>query len=232
MSQRLMNRLVAFASVAGMSAIALAAPLPPGSDNVVLPGTTFAAQPALVGPAEGAATQTFQIFSGGGVLLFQGDLSMTVRRSNVTGTLVFNYTITNTVAGLNGVIARVEAEPFTGYTIDANWHTDTAGLAQPNFADRSPSGALINYDFLTPPFFSGASSRQFFAFTNATEFNADGAVTIYLTGGEHVVVRAFAPGRPCPSCRGDVNGDGVVDFADLNEVLGNFGAICPPPTLP
>ncbi|TVQ64503.1 MAG: esterase family protein [Phycisphaerales bacterium] len=25
---------------------------------------------------------------------------------------------------------------------------------------------------------------------------------------------------------GDVNGDGVVDFADLNAVLGNFGAVC------
>jgi hypothetical protein len=29
---------------------------------------------------------------------------------------------------------------------------------------------------------------------------------------------------PCP---GDAKGDGVVNFADVNEVFSNFGAICP-----
>ncbi|MBX3352414.1 MAG: hypothetical protein KF684_05725 [Phycisphaeraceae bacterium] len=221
---------LALLCVAGASAHA--APLPPGSNDVFLPGTSFAGQPVLVGPAVASATQPFQIFSGGGALLFQGELVQIVRRSNATNTLGFYYAIRNTVSGLNGVVARVEAEPFTGVAVDANWMTDSVGLAMPNFADRNGSGSIINYDFLTPPFFSGAESRIFLAFTDATEVNDDGFVTIYLTGGESVTLPAFAPGRPCPSCRGDVNGDGVVDFADLNEVLGAFGTVCPPPSVP
>lgn len=215
-----------------LGAGASAVPLPPGSNNVPLPGTTAAADPTLAGVVLRDEVRTFEIFSGGGALLYRGDLQLRIQRSNVTNTLIFSWKIRNTVAGLNGVIARVEAEPFKDVLVRADWRVDTAGMTMPNFADRNGSGSLINYDFLTPPFISGAESRFFFAFTDATAYNADGCVTIYLTTGEFVTLPAFAPGAPCDSCRGDVNGDGIVDFADLNEVLGAFGNTCPPPALP
>lgn len=31
----------------------------------------------------------------------------------------------------------------------------------------------------------------------------------------------------CPSCAGDANNDGVVNFSDISAVLANFGFICP-----
>lgn len=215
-----------------LSAGALAVPLPPGSNNVFLPGTTVAAQPALASMNVTSTNIPFQIFGGGGALLFQGELLASVDRSNVTNTLIFNFRIHNTVAGLNGIVSRVEIEPYDGFMIDANWRADGVGMSPPNQADRTGSGSLINYDFLTPPLFSGAESRFFFAFTNATNYNAEGRATIYLTTGDFVSLRVFAPGDPCDSCRGDVNGDGVVDFADLNEVLAAFGNVCPPITIP
>ena len=54
------------------------------------------------------------------------------------------------------------------------------------------------------------------------------------TSGRFAIVTlpAFAPGEPCDSCRGDVNGDGIVNFSDLNEVFAAFGNVCPPIMLP
>lgn len=217
---------------AAVGAGALAVPLPPGSNNVPLPGTNSAADPTLAGVVVADAVRTFEIFSGGGALLFRGELQLRVSRSNVTNTLIFSWKVLNSQPGLNGVVGRIEAEPFKDFLVRADWRNDSPGMAIPNFADRSGSGSLLNYDFLTPPLFSGSDSKFFFAFTDATRFNADGCVTIYLTTGEFVTLRSFAPGEPCDSCRGDVNGDGVVDFADLNEVLSAFGNICPPIMLP
>ena len=38
---------------------------------------------------------------------------------------------------------------------------------------------------------------------------------------DDVVITALVP---LPNCTGDANGDGVVNFADLNTVLANFGS--------
>lgn len=225
MNTRMMGLMLA----AGMTATAWAVPLPPGSNNVPLAGTTAAAEPDLASVNIASVVRPFEIFSGGGALLFRGQLAATVSRSINTGTLIFSYRILNTQGGLNGVVARVEAESFAGFAVDANWRADGLGMSPPNQADRSGSGSVINYEFLTPPLFSGSTSRFFYAFTDATEFNTDGLATIYLSSGEFATVRVFAPGAPCETCRGDVNGDGVVNFQDLNEVLTNFGAECNPP---
>lgn len=215
-----------------MGTSVLAVPLPPGSNNVPLPGTSSAADPTLPGVVIADQVRTFEIFGGGGALLFRGELQLRVVRSNVTNTLIFAWKVLNSQPGLNGVVARIEAESFKDYLVRADWRNDTPGMAMPNFADRNGSGSVINYDFLTPPLFSGSDSRFFFAFTDATRFNADGCVTIYLTSGEFVTLPSFAPGEPCDSCRGDVNGDGIVNFEDLNEVLSAFGNMCPPIMLP
>ncbi len=235
MNHQIKRSLIAvLASVAAFTASAFAVPLPPGSNNVFLPGTDTVAEPALAGVVIRDEIRPFQILSGGGALLFRGEVQHRIIRSNVTGSLYFLWRIRNTQDGLNGIIARVECESFKGYQINANWRDDfPTPIARPNQADRNGSGSVINYDFLTPPFFSGAESKFFFAFpNNVREYNADGCLTIYLTTGEFVTMRTFAPGEPCDSCRGDVNGDGVVDFADLNEVLSAFGNVCPIPQLP
>jgi hypothetical protein len=232
MNQFANRTLAVLVSAAALASSVLAVPLPPGSNNVPLPGTTAAADPTLVGPVLADELRTFEIFGGGGALLFRGELQLRVQRSNITNTLIFSWKVVNSQPGLNGIVARIEAESFKDFLVRADWRSDSPGAAMPNFGDRNGSGSVINYDFLTPPLFSGADSRFFFAFTDAQDYNADGCVTIYLTTGEFVTLPAFAPGAPCDSCRGDVNGDGVVNFADLNEVLAAFGTTCPPPMLP
>ena len=54
-----------------------------------------------------------------------------------------------------------------------------------------------------------------------------GRIVVRLTTGErHIVEGVLAPALP-PSCPGDTNRDGAVNFADLNTVLTNFGQNCP-----
>ena len=47
-----------------------------------------------------------------------------------------------------------------------------------------------------------------------------------ISGGQYTITGGFlaqAPAPPVAPCPGDANGDGVVNFADLNAVLGAFG---------
>lgn len=232
-------RTLRFAS-AGLACVAVvsltmnagAVPLPPGATNVPLAGTTSAAEPALVAVNVVSDTQPFEITGPGGALLFRGELFLGVSRSAVTNTLIFRHRIINTQPGLNGIVARVEIAPYSGWSADVNYRLDGLGMTGPSRASRAYTGTAIEFDFINPPLTSGVDSRFFYAFTDATEFNDHGSVAIILTTGDFVVLPAFAPGRPCPSCRGDVNRDGVVNFADLNEVLAAFGTTCPPPSVP
>jgi hypothetical protein len=112
MNQFANRALAVLASTAALSASVLAVPLPPGSNNVFLPGTNPAAEPALAGLVLRDEIRPFQIVTGGGALLFRGEVQHRIVRSNVTGTLYFSWRIINTQAGLNGIIGRVEVEPF------------------------------------------------------------------------------------------------------------------------
>lgn len=54
-----------------------------------------------------------------------------------------------------------------------------------------------------------------------------GPVTLIATGGPNEQFDGIVVSRclvPCaPACSGDLGGDGVVDGADLGELLGNWG---------
>ncbi|MBX3352382.1 MAG: hypothetical protein KF684_05565 [Phycisphaeraceae bacterium] len=223
----------AFVAAVSLTSLAGAVPLPPGSTNVPLAGTTVAAEPALATVNVATSVQSFSITGPGGApLLFQGQISLSVERSVVTNTLVFSHRIFNTQPGLNGSVARVEISEHSGSGANVNWRLDGLGTTGPSRASRAYTGGTIEFDFANPLLFSGVASRFFYVFTDAAEYNDHGSVAIILNTGDFVVLPAFAPGRPCPSCRGDVNRDGVVNFSDLNEVLSAFGTTCPPPSVP
>jgi hypothetical protein len=87
--------------------------------------------------------------------------------------------------------------------------------------------------------FSGDSAGDQFGFSvsGAGDVDGDGfddlIVGAFLddnngtdSGSARVFLSVPLPSAPAP-CPGDLTGDGVVNFADLNGVLSNFGVPCP-----
>lgn len=61
----------------------------------------------------------------------------------------------------------------------------------------------------------------------AGDFNSDGKPDLIVFGpGGGAVYLNGTTSPPVIDCEADTNGDGVVNSADLNRVLGEFGAIC------
>lgn len=110
------------------------------------------------------------------------------------------------------------------------------GTPSPNTEGTSVTGISFQVDTSAP-----TGGR------NVTVTNADGTATLTLafvvmpgiapcpgdTNGDRIVNFADLNtilsqfGQTGPGLSGDVNNDGVVNFADLNIVLSNFGVVCP-----
>ncbi|MGP1310040.1 MAG: hypothetical protein ACTS27_07585 [Phycisphaerales bacterium] len=212
-------------AVAVLSSSALAVPLAPG-DQVNLSGTTAINSPWLPGVSQsGSQSFPFLITDAQQNPLFQGTLFTTVFRSNALGTLRFRHQIDMTQAVAGRSVTRVEVLGYTGFETNVDYRTDGSGSIGPNAASRTTSGAQVAFFFTNPPLDGGVESRNFEVFTNATFFDNTGQARITLNTGESVVLTGL-PRPILTDCPGDTNGDGIVNFADLNTVLSEFGEPC------
>jgi hypothetical protein len=203
---------------------ALAVPLAPG-DQVNLNGTTTAQTPWLAGSGSNGIIQAFEIVDAGGNAVFQGSFVMDVVESNDLGTLRFRHRIVNTQAVGNRRVTRVDLAGYQGFQTNVDYTTDGSGVVGPDASSRTASGTQVAFFFGDAVLPAGSDSLSFFVHTEATAFNSAVQARITLNTGETVVIGGLR-GPALTDCPGDTNGDGIVNFADLNTVLTNFGDEC------
>jgi len=210
-----------------LSAAALAVPAQPG-DVVNLNGTTAAAEPWLSGPSSGGANVIpFTVLDSGGNPVFQGTFTSEPGTSDTLGTLRIRYRVRDMQAIGNRRVARVELFGFAGLQTNVDYRTDGLGDVGPNLASRTNgTGTQISFIYSNPLFTPNLDSYYFHVFSNATAFREDGLGRVVLNTGEFAVISGVHVPQltDCPS---DTNGDGIVNFADLNAVLSDFGDACP-----
>ena len=178
-------RLAVVASTLGaMCAYAQSVPLPPGSVDVPLPGTTSGAEPDLTGTV--LADQLIE-FTGienttGGTAI-TGTLQDRVVQETLTGNLDFYGRITITDFGNNlGAIDSIGMGSFAGFSVNANYRTDGVGVQGPNAASSSSDGSEVAWYFESPLRLgaSGGTSESlfFFAQTDAKNYDSNGSAAI------------------------------------------------------
>jgi opacity protein-like surface antigen len=196
-------------------------------DSVVaLNGTTAALSPYLLGGSPGGTTRFFEVRDSSNNVVFSGTLLLSFTDANPFG----RRYISMRLQGLNGQGGRsvvgIELSGYGLFNIDTNHRTDFAPALFPDKVTRSEDGDTLRYDFpvgVTP----GQNSQFVYIFTQAPALANTGTGRILLNTGEvGTITDVPVPVNP-QACQGDTNGDGVINFADLNSVLTNFGDDCP-----
>ena len=184
LTHRAMRLTVAASALAAVCAYGQSVPLPAGSIDVPLPGTTSAAEPDLVGTVLGDQTIPFTVLDGatGGVAL-TGTLQDRVVQETSTGDLDFYGHITITDFGNNlAAIDSIGMGSFAGFSVNANFRTDGLGVQGPDAASRSSDGSEVEWYFESPARLGapgGASeSLFFFAQTDAQNYDSNGSARI------------------------------------------------------
>ncbi len=223
---RPITRSVLSVAALSVSGAALAVPAHPG-DVVNLNGTTSAAEPWLGGPAVDSVNAVpFTVLSAGGSPVFQGTFTSEPGRSDIMGTIRIRYRLRDMEAVGDRRVFRVEILGFAGLQTNVDYRTDGVGDIGPNLASRTNGdGAQMNFIFSNPLLTPDLDSHYFHVFSNGASHNLQGLARIVLNTGESVIIAGvYLPSLT--DCPGDTNGDGIVNFADLNTVLTNFGEEC------
>ena len=179
--------------------------LPPGG------ATALSGVPGGAGPGSIVYDHStpFEVYSGGGALMYAGRLQNRVVRLDDTGTLAFILRIRDTQPSLNGAVAYVLTSDFTGFLTDVEYSTTGLGTVAPTRAERSASGQAIRYIFGDQQVWAGAESRFMHAATEAIDFGDGGTTRIMINTGDYVDIPTMMPIRPVePGCR-------EIDFEDL-----------------
>ena len=222
------NLSVILCAAVAVSGSALALPIHAG-DVLNLNGTTVAAEPWLSGPSVDAATFTvFAVFDNGGHPVFVGEFLSQPFRSNTFGTIKINYELRNFqgVVGDRRVV-RLEVFGYAGLQANVEYRADSTGDVGPNLVSRTNGdGGQISFIYANPPLLTHLDSFGLHIQTNATFFHEQGFARVVLNTGESAIIgNVHVP--TLSSCPGDTNGDGIVNFTDLNTVLSTFGENCP-----
>jgi hypothetical protein len=230
-----MNARVHFGIVATLGLIgssATAVVINPGQTSLVT-GTTITQATWLNGPSPGASFHPVIVVDQADNVIYSCNLLISLRVTVPFAQPALSYRIQNTWA--QDPSRRIVSVSFSGYKdllVDAEFRTDIPGQAEPKRVSRSADGDTLTFEFESPIEGGISESRFFFAFTNAVELVYDGTATVTLQTGESQTITdlprpKFGGALPPPTCEGDSNGDGVINFADLNGVLTNFGEDCP-----
>ncbi len=153
--------------------LAHAVPLVPNT-NVLLPGTTAAARPELVGTVveDDLLPFSFDAAATGGTI--SGTVQSRVVR-NVGGTYDFSWRVTSDPNSA-GVVGDLRLLSFFTGAYDADWFADGLGTKAPTYGRLfGATSGLVNFDFrdqgrVTGGLEAGTSSRFFFLHTDATAY--------------------------------------------------------------
>ena len=216
-------------ALAGLTAAtpAGAAPIQPGQ-QIDLVGTTLVEFPWYEGPAQDATTFVpFLVEDDQDNPVFQGVITSIPARSDSMGTLRFRYRVQDMQAVGNRRITRVDLLGYEGFQTNVEYRTDGLGTIGPSMALRSGgAGSSVGFIYASPILLPDSDARFFHVHTDATHFHNEVLARITLNTGETVIVGGLH-GPSLSDCPSDTNGDGVINFTDLNTVLSTFGEDCP-----
>ena len=204
----------------------------PGEWSVV-EGTNPTQSPWLSVPSPGAVGAQFAVIGAPSVAIYSGQLLISFGETVPLEEPVLFYRFQQTWAA--DTTRRISSISFTGYKdirVEAEYLTNQAGDGQPKRVRRSADGDVITFEFETPIPGNVAATRFFYTYTNGANLVFDGTATITLLSGETTTISgiprpSLGVAPPAPTCQGDFNADGVINFTDLNGVLTNFGELCP-----
>lgn len=151
---------------------AMSAPLVPG-DTIMMPGSTAASNPDLVGGIVQDSiltTNTQQVPPGSNPLVNFADFEVQnrVMRSDADGNLIFAPRIlfSRNVTPYPLLVNRVEMWGFSDFAIDASYRVDGVGDRGPTTGSRSADGQTLSFDFGFPLFvsnlFAGPQEESYF----------------------------------------------------------------------
>ena len=120
-------------------------------------------------------------------------------------------------------VASITVEGVGDQALRMEYRADVNTGAAPSRVVRSADGNTLRVEY--DGGIMREASRPVYAFSTGSGLER-GRVTLTLVSGETVVFEdVLVPGE-AGSCAADTNGDNIVNFADLNAVLSNFGDAC------
>lgn len=195
--------------------------------TLTLEGTTPTLSPWLQGNVSGGTTRFFEVRDGSNAVVFSGTLVVDFVQAVPFGVQYANYRLVGT-SGVGGrSVTSIQLPGWRTSSVDAEFRSDLEpGAVPPSFAGRSLDGDTMTFLF-TGGLPSGEDSRFFYIYSGATEIVSTGIARVILNTNEFVEITGLPIPAPDVACPGDTNGDGVINFVDLNGVLSNFGQNCP-----
>lgn len=203
--------------------------LNPG-DTIFCDGTTAAESPWLQGPSTSGLTVPFTIRDSQGNTVLAGTIliSFNAPTGQPFGRRYPNYCVQNMTGVPGRALHMIEFMGFRDSGVDAEYRSDLSGGAQgPLVMGRSDDGDTISVVYHEPAPI-GQNTGFFYIYTGEALVNTGTARVVANTGEEAFITGLPVPARPTQPtpCDGDVDGDNLVNFIDLNTVLSNYGRTC------
>lgn len=195
--------------------------------TLALEGTTPTLSPWLQGSVSGGISRFFEVRDGSNAVVFSGTLVLDFVQALPFGVQYANYRLVGT-SGVGGrAVTSVQITGWRTSSVDAEFRSDLEpGTVPPSFAGRSLDGDTVTFLF-TGGVPAGQDSRSSYIFSGATQLAPVGIARVILNTNELVEITGLPVPAPDIVCPGDTNGDGLINFSDLNAVLSNFGEGCP-----
>ena len=204
-------------------------------NNILTMGGTSAQEsPDLVGQAVWSRERTVVIEDNFGVTIYKAIVDVAVIFTPATNSYMFECHLTNPDGALPGAVKEIRWKGFEGYSTDCDWRTDFGlGDAVAMRAGRTVDGNVITFGYnwwnMNPAgeeqwLDQGEETNVMFIHTDAPSFISNaGLITVELASGESWSSEVPAPGPT----HADINGDGIVDGADLGMLVASWGTAGP-----
>ena len=212
---------------------ALAVDLQPG-EIITMDGRSEQNFPQLAGQVVWSQDRPFTIENNFGFEMYKATLKLSVVFTQATNSYMFECRLSDPDAALPGQVKEIRWKGFLDQATDCDWRTDLGlGDAVAMRAGRSLDGSEVTFGYnwwdmnpggeelwLDP----GEKTSLMYIHTLAPNYIEDaGTITVELATGESWSVFAPAPGQT----QADINGDGVVDGADLGMLIADWGTTGP-----